>query len=74
MISRVATSEISILQLVPVPEQACLNLTLSETPKTGFYATRPKYNKPGFLKMWLNPADIFYPENVCLLHLLHILN
>ena len=28
---------------VPVPEQAGLKLTLSETPKTGFLTTRPIY-------------------------------
>ena len=39
--SKLATSEISIFQLVPVAEQAGLNLTLSETPKTGFLAAWP---------------------------------
>ena len=41
-ISKLATNEISIFQLVSVAEQAGLNLTLSETPKIGFLATRPK--------------------------------
>ena len=41
-ISKLATSEISIFQLVPVAEQAGLNLTLSETPKTGFLTSRPR--------------------------------
>ena len=41
IISRLATSEISIFQLVSVAEQAGLNLTLSETPKTGFLTARP---------------------------------
>ena len=36
IISRLATSEISIFYLVSVAEQAGLNLSLSETPKTGF--------------------------------------
>ena len=40
-ISKLATSEISFFYLVSVAEQAGLNLTLSETPKTGFVATRP---------------------------------
>ena len=40
-ISKLATSEISIFLLVPVAEQAGLNLNLSETPKTGFVETRP---------------------------------
>ena len=42
IIYRLATSEISILQLVFVVKQAGLNLALSEIPKTGFVATRPK--------------------------------
>ena len=42
-ISKLATSEISIFYIVPVAEQAGLNLTLSKTPKTGFVATRPIY-------------------------------
>ena len=41
-ISKLATSEISIFYLVPVAEQAGLNLTLAETPKTGFLTSRPK--------------------------------
>ena len=40
-ISKLATSEISFFRLVSVAEQAGLNLTLSETPKTDFVATRP---------------------------------
>ena len=43
IISRVAKSGISIFKLVPVPEQASLNLTLSETLKTGFPTRRPIY-------------------------------
>ena len=46
IISRLATSEISIFYLVSLAEQAGLILTLSETPKTGFVASRPIYNKP----------------------------
>ena len=38
IISRLATSKISIFLLVSVAEQAGLNLTLLETPKTGFVA------------------------------------
>ena len=41
IISRLATSKISIFKLVSVAEQACLNLTLSDTPKTDFVAMRP---------------------------------
>ena len=39
IISKPATSEISFLELVPVAEQAGLNFTLSETPKTGLVAS-----------------------------------
>ena len=42
IIYSLATSEISIFKLVSVDGQAGLNFTLSETPKTGFIATRPK--------------------------------
>ena len=38
IISKLATSEISIFYLVPVAEQAGLNLTLSETPKTNRFS------------------------------------
>ena len=41
IISRLAMSKISIFELVSVVEQAYLNLSLWETPKTGFVATRP---------------------------------
>ena len=41
IISRLATNEISFFYLVSVAEQAGLSLALSETPKTGFLATRP---------------------------------
>ena len=37
IISKLATSEVSLFWLVSVAEQAGLNLTLSDTPKTGFY-------------------------------------
>ena len=40
---RLATSEILIFQLVFVVGEAGLNLTLLETPKTGFVATRLNY-------------------------------
>ena len=33
----------SIFQLVSVAEETVLKLTLSETPKTGFLVTGPKY-------------------------------
>ena len=38
IISKLDTGEISIFQLVSVAEEVSLNLTLSETPKTGFVA------------------------------------
>ena len=43
IISRLATSEISIFLLVSVTEETGLSLALSETPKTGFVASRPKF-------------------------------
>ena len=39
-----ATGQISSFKLVFVAEQAGLNLTSSETPKTGFLASRPNYS------------------------------
>ena len=42
--SQLASSEFSIFWLVTVAEETSLNLTLSETPKTGFVTTRPNYN------------------------------
>ena len=41
IIYRLATSIFHFFWLVSVAEQAGLNLTLSETPKTGFVAARP---------------------------------
>ena len=41
IISILATSESSYFKLVSKAEQAGLHLTFSETPKTGFLATRP---------------------------------
>ena len=41
IISKLATSEISIIKVDSVAEQADLGMTLSETPKTGFVASRP---------------------------------
>ena len=43
IISRHAMSVISKFWLVPVAEETRLSLALSETPKTGFLATRPIY-------------------------------
>ena len=40
-ISKLATSEMSIFYLVSVAVETGLSLTLSETPTTGFLATRP---------------------------------
>ena len=44
IISKLATSDISTFYLVSVTEETGLKLALSATPKTGFVATRPKYN------------------------------
>ena len=41
IISKFATSKISLSQLVSVAEQADLGMTWSETPKTGFLASQP---------------------------------
>ena len=41
IISKLAKNEISILLLVAVAEETGLSFVLSETPKTGFVATRP---------------------------------
>ena len=41
IISRLAISEFSIFKLVSVAEETDLKLALTETPKTGYLATRP---------------------------------
>ena len=41
IISKLATIEISIFELVSVAEETGLNLTLSDTTKTGFVLARP---------------------------------
>ena len=41
IISNLATNEILIILLVSVTEETGLNLTLSETPKTGYVMMRP---------------------------------
>ena len=41
IISKLATSEISLFQLVCVAEETGFSLAFSETPKTGFLALRP---------------------------------
>ena len=46
IICKLATGEISIFWLVPVAEKTGLKLALSETPKTGFVATRLICNAP----------------------------
>ena len=43
IISKLATSEISIFLLVSLAEETVLCLVFSETPKTGFLATRPSW-------------------------------
>ena len=45
LISRLATSKISIFWLVTVAEDTGLKLALSDTPKTGFSATKPNLCK-----------------------------
>ena len=63
IVSKLATSKISIFYLVSVDKQAGLNLTLSETPKTGFLTTRP------ILKHYItfHVSYVSVPEdNVCL--------
>ena len=47
--SKLATREISIFELVSVAVEASLSLTLLEIPKTGFLAARPNY-KLGYLR------------------------
>ena len=42
-IFNLATRKISIFYLVSVTEETGLKFALTETPKTGFLATRPKY-------------------------------
>ena len=43
--SKLVTSTFSNFYLVSVAEETGLNLTLSETPKTGFVALRPIFNR-----------------------------
>ena len=43
IISQLASSEISIFQLVSVAKETGLSLALSETPKTGFLTSRHIY-------------------------------
>ena len=45
ILSLLATAEISRLWLASVAEQACLSLTWSQTPKTGFLVTRLILNR-----------------------------
>ena len=47
IISRLATSEISLFYLVSVAEETCLSLALSETPKTGFLTSSPIHDGSG---------------------------
>ena len=47
--SKLATSELSIFELVFVAVEASLSLTLLEIPETGFLAARPNY-KLGYLR------------------------
>ena len=70
IISRLATGEVSIFQLVSVGEQNKLNLHLLETPKTGFVATRPKCAKNQNPMNWLTiflPVTTYVLCSSCLL-------
>ena len=60
IISKLATSEFHCSKVVSVAEQTGLSLTLSETPNTGFVASRPKLwslkklngpSKPYYIKL-----------------------
>ena len=44
ILSRLATSELSIFYLVSVAEETGLSLALSDIPKTDFVATRSNYS------------------------------
>ena len=62
IIFRIIMSEISILLLVSVAKETGLSLALSNTPKTGFVASRFNYNyclKTGviFLIMFVKPLS-----------------
>ena len=43
IVCKLETGEISIFKLVCVAEKTGLSLAFSETPKTGFLSTRPKW-------------------------------
>ena len=59
IISRLVTSKISIFHLVSVAEQAGLNLTLSETLKTGFLPSQPIYTVAMRKKVVSTPSKCF---------------
>ena len=63
IISKLAASEISIFELVPDAQQAGLNLTLSETPKTVFVVTRPIWFESSLFP--LNLIFLFINQNIC---------
>ena len=46
IVAKLAPYQISIIWLVYVTEETGFSLLLSETPKTGFVASRPVYNMP----------------------------
>ena len=48
IVTLLAIHKISTFYSVAVPEQTSLSLTLWETPKTGFLATRPNWYWPCF--------------------------
>ena len=49
IISKLTASEISIFWLISLAEETGLSLALSETPKTGFVASRSSLIKVPFL-------------------------
>ena len=57
--SKLATSEISIFYLISVAEETGLDLTLLETLKTGFVATRSIYNDGiNFVFVWISAVVV----------------
>ena len=64
-----ATGGISIFWLVSVVEETGLKLALSETPKTGFVATRPKWYP---LSGWYSQHVFFHCEAAVLSYQLNI--
>ena len=62
IMSKLATCSFSTILLVYVAEQAGLNLALSETPKTGFIATRPISGKYGTVVFVNSACWVIFPH------------